>query len=140
MSEHGDRIRQLEKENRWLHERLTTLEAQMRGELSDEWASPSEPDEDEYSYYEPSDETAFNQPHFGPSGYSDSGPMTGSSQSLPRGDDHPSRSRYNKATSNGDTFEADIARYAHSRNIHGETPVDAGLNAVSRFRKSRTKV
>jgi hypothetical protein len=71
--------------------------------------------------------------------YGPSGPMIGSSQSLPRVDDHPAYKRYRKDTDNiCDTFGSDVARFAASQKIHEGTPVDTALAAVSRYRRSRS--
>ena len=45
--------------------------------------------------------------------------------------------RYSKAVASGDVFGADIARYVADRHIEGDSPIEKGVEAVSRFRRRR---
>jgi hypothetical protein len=144
MPRHGDEdirdlLRRLLDSNEDILARISALEAGGRDRFGpdEDYVEEDEFDHaaDKFAHSDPSQK--FGQP---PYQHGDSGPVI-TDRGLPRTQDHPAFSRYRRDTDNTcDTFGSDVARYAASRKIKGETPTDTAINAVTRFRKSRTKV
>ena len=58
------------------------------------------------------------------------------------GSGHPANAtkefrRYSRQTARGETYGSDVARFMQGKTIEAESPIDRGMQAVSRFNKSR---